>query len=158
MKEKFSTALNMAIEKNGLNPTAFSDKIGVSPNSVLKWIRGETFPKPDKWQMILGEIGINPQHYVDYSTGEKGTIQSSTQTNTTRTIGNMASNGPQVVIMDETGITMTGYDNRNPPPAVDTDSWAELMHWITKHPSMVPGLVIEARRIGEIFDSAITNK
>lgn len=57
----------MALDRAGISATEFADSVDLSPNAVLKWIRGETFPRSKMWGLIKSRLGIDPQSYVDYS-------------------------------------------------------------------------------------------
>lgn len=74
MDDKFLVALERAIEGKGFTPKSFSVKVGVSGNAVLKWIKEDSFPRADKWQVIKQHSGVDPQKYVNYTTGEKGVM------------------------------------------------------------------------------------
>lgn len=153
MKEKFASALNMAIDGLGLNPSTYAVTVGLSPNAVLKWVNGKTFPKPDKWKLILDTTGLNPQHYVDYSTGKKGSITHQSQKSAQTVTQTAADNARQqahtgagnVAMFDSDNISCVGYDERNQPKGVDADDFAELLFWLKRYPAMIHNLLETAR-------------
>ena len=56
-------AIHEAMENGGLNAATISKKIGVSRESVSKWLKGKSLPRPDKLLKLallldlgLGEI------------------------------------------------------------------------------------------------------
>lgn len=152
---KIKDEIKVARVRKNLSQQGLADILGVTQQLVSEWERGEEQVAKRHWEKLKSDFGVDVESIIN-SDGVQAE-QIATQTNTTRSIGNVAGMG-QHVHMDESGITLTGYDERNPPPGVNADSWAELMHWILKHPSIVPGLVIEARRIGGIFDSVVPNR
>ena len=56
-KPNFQEDLKRAIDGKGLTIPSFADKTGVSSNAVLKWLKGSSFPKADKWAAIKRPLG-----------------------------------------------------------------------------------------------------
>lgn len=48
--------LNDAIKAAGMTQAAFADKIGVSPQTMNKYITGDNRPTVDTWEKIRKEI------------------------------------------------------------------------------------------------------
>jgi len=60
MKKQINrTAFQQSLDQAGLNASQLADKLGVSREAVSKWMRGDSFPRPDKL-LRLGMILNRP--------------------------------------------------------------------------------------------------
>ncbi len=56
--------LNQAMSARGLNQSALARTMGVSRESVRKWLGGESFPRPDKLLGLAKNLGLTFQQLV----------------------------------------------------------------------------------------------
>ena len=145
---KLKEEIKVAMVKKNLSQRELANLLGVTQQMVSAWEKGEPVAERH-WKVIQEEMGIDVSLF---SNDVDGDVQTITQTAADNARQQAHTGAGNVSMFDRDGITLTGYDQRNPPPAVDADAWAELMHWIIKHPSMVPSLAIKARELGSAAD------
>lgn len=140
---KISNEIKSAMAMKDIEQSEIAAHFGVSQQAVSRWIVNGRAPEKHRARLeeMLGiTIPISPAPKTITQTATDNARQ---QAHTG--VGNVS-------MFNRDGITLTGHDQRNPPPAVDADAWAELMHWISKHPGMVPSLAIKARELGSAAD------
>ncbi|PEB56212.1 XRE family transcriptional regulator [Bacillus pseudomycoides] len=59
MKEIFASNLKKYLDRNGINQTYLANDINVPETTVSNWIKANTYPRPDKLQMLADYFRIN---------------------------------------------------------------------------------------------------
>jgi transcriptional regulator with XRE-family HTH domain len=57
--------ITQAMESAGLNQSSIADRVGVSRESVSKWLKRESFPKPDKLLRLATLLGLSFSEIVE---------------------------------------------------------------------------------------------
>lgn len=59
MKEIFASNLKRYLERNGINQTYLANDLNVPETTVSNWIKANTYPRPDKIQLLADYFKIN---------------------------------------------------------------------------------------------------
>jgi ribosome-binding protein aMBF1 (putative translation factor) len=67
LSQRFTLHLYDAVERSGLSNAEIAQKVGVSPDTVAKWLRGENVPSLDYWDKLSLALGFSDRtELVDF--------------------------------------------------------------------------------------------
>lgn len=64
-KETLSKNIKYYLNKQGLNTAELADKLNIKRTTVYDWVKGKTYPRIDKLEMLANFFGINKSDLVE---------------------------------------------------------------------------------------------
>lgn len=145
IENAFLVELRRIIDSNGRGFQAeICRAMGMKPASLSNMISGRRGMSEDERIKIAAIVGM------DYEGLRRVYIGSQTFSITHTGTGQAAqhSGAGNIVADSGDGMTITGYDEYNPPAGVGQEEFSELLYWLKRHPAMAKKLLETARKIG----------